>query len=263
MATADVECKNCAARFAAATAFCSRCGQALAVERLTFRKLLADAAWQLTETDAGFWFTLRQLTRRPAVAVQEYLRGKRKAYTKPLQFYLVMLALFFGLTELLSLDAVAIRYQITRQAGLSWFSQAFLTLLDPSAEDTSRQVLARFHQNIKASYSLLVVMMGFTLWVGLRHRGFTLVEMLVLALYLIGYKYLFELAAVLVMVTPLDLESRLAVGSALLLLSNGYLLWAIAGLSDKMGFWSVIRALLLLLGTGILLNVLCLLIVSL
>jgi hypothetical protein len=201
--TADFECKNCAARFASATQFCCHRGQKLEVGKLTFRKLLLDAAQQLTDTDTGFLFTLGQLTRRPGVAVQEYLRGKRKAYTKPLQFYLVLLAFFFGLTELLSLDAVTIRHQLTRQAGLSWFSRIFLNLLGPSAEDTSRQVLALFQQNVKVSYSLLVVMMGFTLWAGLRHRGFALVEMLVLSLYLIGYKYLFELAAVLVMVTPL------------------------------------------------------------
>ncbi|CAA9311818.1 MAG: hypothetical protein AVDCRST_MAG56-6334 [uncultured Cytophagales bacterium] len=263
MATADVECKNCAARFAAATGFCSRCGQALAVERLTFRKLLADAAHQLTDTDAGFWFTLRQLTRRPGAAVQEYLRGKRKAYTKPLQFYLVLLAVFFGLTELLHLDVVAIRYRIMSQSGLSWFSRIFATLLDPSGEDTSRQVLALFQQNIKVNYSLLVIMLGCTLWAGFRHRGFTLVEMVVLALYLVGYKYLFETAAMLVMITPLGPESRLSVGSALLMLSNGYLWWAIAGFPDKITLWSVVRALLLLLATGMLLHSFCLLIISL
>jgi hypothetical protein len=263
MATADVECKNCAARFATATGFCSRCGQALVVERLTFRKLLADAAHQLTDTDAGFWFTLRQLTRRPGAAVQEYLRGKRKAYTKPLQFYLVLLAVFFGLTELLRLDAVAIRYQITSQSGLSWFSRIFTTLLDPSGEETSRQVLALFQQNIKVNYSLLVIMLGLTLWAGFRHRGFTLVEMLVLALYLVGYKYLFETATMLVMVIPLGPESRLSLGSVLVMLSNGYLWWAIAGFPDKITLWSVIRALLLLLATGMLLHSFCLLIISL
>jgi cytochrome b subunit of formate dehydrogenase len=48
----------------------------------------------------------------------------------------------------------------------------------------------------------------------------------------------------------------------LLLLSNEYLLWAVAGFPDKITFWSVIRALLVLLLTGILLNALCLLIIS-
>jgi hypothetical protein len=87
--------------------------------------------------------------------------------------------------------------------------------------------------------------------------------MLVLSLYLIGYNTFFELAAVLVMITPLGPESRLAIGSALLLLSNGYLWWAVAGFPDEISFWSVIWALLLLLLTGILLNALCLLIISL
>lgn len=260
VAAGEVECPNCDARSSGAGKFCPHCGQALRVEKLTFRRLLSDAAGQLTETDRGFWFTLKSLLLRPGTAVREYLGGKRKLYTKPLQFYVVMLAFFVGLTELLQLDTIGIRHQITSQTGLSLLSRIFLTLLDPSGEEASRRVLALFHQNIKISYSLLVLAMGVALWAGFWKRGFTLVEMMVLSLYLTGFKYLFELAALLVMVTPLALESRLTIGSMLMLLSNGYLLWGIARFSGKISIRSVGTAFLLLLMTGIMLNLMGILI---
>ncbi len=244
--TLTVLCKNCGSPVP--EKFCPACGQSRQVNRLTFRSVFDEFAYSLLNLEHGFFHTLWQLTIRPGQMAREYVTGRRKPYSKPLQFYLIMLALYFTVSELLKIDFIVIAREIVNELGLP--------PTEPSAEQATRQILALVNQNIKIVYSVLVLIIAFALRVVYFNLGFNYVEMLTFSLYVMGYKYLFDLVSMLALVSPLPVYGRLAIAGCASIASNIYLIRGIAQFSGKMNWWSVVRALIALILAGALYGVL-------
>lgn len=94
-------CKNCTSEFEGN--YCSTCGQKASTKRFSTKILLSELIDKIFPLDRGVLFTARQLLTRPGLMLREYLDGKRAAFTKPIQFLLVMVAIsliFFTPDEL-------------------------------------------------------------------------------------------------------------------------------------------------------------------
>ncbi len=95
-----IVCKNCTYEYEAN--YCPSCGQKASVRRFSTRILFADLLDKVLPLDRGVIFTTQRLFTQPGAMLREYLGGKRVAYTKPLQFLLVAVAIslvFFSSDE--------------------------------------------------------------------------------------------------------------------------------------------------------------------
>lgn len=86
-------CRNCGE--ALGGPYCARCGQCARVRVLSLWALLREVAGELLDFDSRMWRTLRPLAFSPGRLTQEYLRGRRAAYTPPFRLYLVLSLAFF------------------------------------------------------------------------------------------------------------------------------------------------------------------------
>ncbi|MBC7920198.1 MAG: DUF3667 domain-containing protein [Ferruginibacter sp.] len=220
-----VYCRNC--RAVVENTYCSVCGQATAVERITFRRIWNDFVEQITDLERGFPHTIRDLALRPGHMVREYLLGKRRPYLKPLQFYLVMLALFFVVSEGLKVDPMEAGRKLQEQ-----ISNLNSTERQQKLREKINQTMSA---NTKVVFSILVITQALALRLLYRRRGFHLAEWLAVSLFITGFHYLFSLS------TPLSArwlgyDGRFwAVNAFVSLATWGYTTWAVVQFFDRRG----------------------------
>ncbi|MBD0255478.1 MAG: DUF3667 domain-containing protein [Cytophagales bacterium] len=215
--------------------YCPNCGQKHAEGRLHMGHLLSEFAHNYLGTDSGFFFTLREMIVRPGHAVNEFLAGKRKPYLKPVQFYLLMLTLFFVVSELLNVNPLEMGTQMNQDLGIQT-SKAI------QAKKKYQQTVEVLSQNLKVIFSALLLLQALTMKMFYRKSPYTFTELMVFSLYLYGVSYLLSCLLSLLMVAhlPHPLHSVLVAG--ICLPSIVYVIWAIRQLYGGGGVRSWLKA---------------------
>jgi hypothetical protein len=215
---APAACANCGT--AVDLHYCPNCGQKHAEGRLHMGHLLSEFAHNYLGTDSGFFFTLRQMLLRPGHAINEFLDGKRRPYLKPVQFYLLMLTLFFVVSELLNVNPLEMGSRVNRDLGIRPSTELL-------AKKKYQQTVEVLSQNMKVIFSTLLFMLAFTMKLLYRKRPYTFTELLVFTLYLYGASYLFSCLLSLLMVAHLPHTLHSVLNATIYLLSTVYTAWAI------------------------------------
>ena len=88
----QLSCLNCGAVLT--ENYCARCGQKSTVKRLSWHGFVEEVFHFFTHIEKGFIKTTRQLIIRPGTVTKNYLDGKRKAYHKPVSFFIIWIAIY-------------------------------------------------------------------------------------------------------------------------------------------------------------------------
>ncbi len=215
---APVACANCGT--AVELHYCPNCGQKHAEGRLHMGHLFSEFAHNYLGTDSGFFFTLRQLIVRPGHAVNDFLSGKRRPYLKPVQFYLLMLTLFFVVSELLNVNPLEMGTQVNQDLGI----QPSGALMGKKKYQQLMEVLS---QNLKVIFSVMLFVLALTMKLIYRKRPYTFTELLVFTLFLFGVSYLFSCLLSLLMAAHLPRTLHSVLNASIYLVSTVYTAWAI------------------------------------
>ena len=93
-----MNCKNCGEVISGS--YCSHCGQASKVEKITLSTLTRDFSEDVLQVNKGFFYTITQLFTRPGHSIREYLDGKRKIHYRPITYLVVLSTLYFLIAKL-------------------------------------------------------------------------------------------------------------------------------------------------------------------
>lgn len=85
-------CKNCGSEYSGN--YCNNCGQKAKVGRLTFRSVIDNWMYGLTNCDTGILFTCKELFTRPGRMMADYIRGKRVIYFQPFPMLFITAGLY-------------------------------------------------------------------------------------------------------------------------------------------------------------------------
>lgn len=96
-------CKNCGTKFTGN--YCNTCGQKADTGKLTFRSVIDNWAYGLTNCDTGILFTYKELFTRPGRMLADYISGKRVIYFKPFPMLFITAGLYGLLTQILVPEA--------------------------------------------------------------------------------------------------------------------------------------------------------------
>jgi cation transport ATPase len=179
----SLTCKNCSATVT--DQYCAQCGQARSTNRITYRRIASELVEQVISMDAKFLRTVHSLTLRPGHFIREYLLGQRRPYIKPLQFYLVMLALFFVFSELLQVDPM--------EAGRKISEGMQPEVVSSAKKQIQEKVQQTLSSNTRVIFSIMVLIQALSLWLVYYKRAWHFVEWVVFSLFLFGYQYFFSL----------------------------------------------------------------------
>jgi hypothetical protein len=74
---------------------CAHCGQRASVRVISLWSMLTDLVGDLVDWDSRVWRTLRPLAFKPGWLTQQFLIGRRAAFTPPFRMYLILSLVFF------------------------------------------------------------------------------------------------------------------------------------------------------------------------
>lgn len=86
--------------------FCIFCGQKNIEKGIFVRDLWNDFKNSIFGLDSPFWTTFSGLTTKPGKVSLEFINGKRKKYSKPIQYFLIALAFYFLIRSIFKFDPV-------------------------------------------------------------------------------------------------------------------------------------------------------------
>ena len=69
--------------------YCSECGQAYVIKRISISTLLHEVLHTFTHFDKGFIYSLKELAIRPGRMQKKYLLGERSRYQKPFSLFFI------------------------------------------------------------------------------------------------------------------------------------------------------------------------------
>lgn len=87
-------CKNCDTAYSERYNYCPNCSQKSRLHRLTFHDIVHEAIHYFTHADKGLLQLVRDLFTKRGRVAYEYVNGRRKKYFPPLNFFLIIAAIF-------------------------------------------------------------------------------------------------------------------------------------------------------------------------
>ncbi len=183
-------CLNCEHPVTQGQRFCSFCGQKTAVHRLSLHDVGHEAIHYFTHADKGIFSLLRQLITRPGKVAREYVAGKRRTYFPPLNFFLIVAAIYvFMLTTV----APSTKEHIIPSEQLARYEN----IKDPVKKAAVGAILERRVKSAQfiSKYSNFVAMIAtplisFFLWLFYRKGRYNYTEHLVANMYFSGFTVL-------------------------------------------------------------------------
>lgn len=144
------------------------------MEKITRSYLLKELSIGLFQIDRGFFFTLKELFRRPGTAIRNYLEGQRKKYFKPIPYVLALSTVYFLLSQLTGQE--------------TWFNNfVFGFSSGMTSEGTAvKEVLRWFAKNFHYANLLLIPVFSLASYLAFRGRKWNYLEHIVLNAYLTG-----------------------------------------------------------------------------
>lgn len=84
-------CCNCGTGNPSDSAYCRHCGQSMSVGRLRTRSFLMDVVSSLLRLNRGILYTWGHLLWHPWKVIRDYIKGKRVAYTPPVNLIILLI----------------------------------------------------------------------------------------------------------------------------------------------------------------------------
>lgn len=98
-------CKNCGTEFDGN--FCPNCGQKPNNGRIIFRESVRDILEHYFDFDTPLFRTIKGLITNPGKIIKEYIHGRRKSYSHPFRYFILVLALYLIIKSLIDFNPIA------------------------------------------------------------------------------------------------------------------------------------------------------------
>lgn len=95
-------CKNCQATIQGN--FCQECGQRKGIHKITFQETFQDFVDMVFSVNAPLVRTMKGLLYNPGRLFREYVSGRRKAYYKPVAFFIITTIVYIIFRSLIQYD---------------------------------------------------------------------------------------------------------------------------------------------------------------
>jgi hypothetical protein len=178
-------CANCDNPLSESFSFCPVCGQKTNLHRLNLYDVWHDAFHYFTHADKGILQLLKALVTKTGTIAREYVGGKRKKYFPPLNFYLIIAAIYVFIT-----GAMPAKLKPANNSNEAVLSR----IKDPVRKEEVRHIFERSekasvfmskHSNVIAILALPLIALVFRIFYARGKYNYT--EHLVATMYMAGF----------------------------------------------------------------------------
>lgn len=222
MGKSMITCKNCGTEFEGN--YCPNCGQKPNLGRIVFKESARDVLEHYFDFDAPLFRTIKRMITNPGELIRGYIHGKRKSYSHPFRFFILSLALYIIVQQLIGFDPVAT------------FSEILGAREMPNPDSVGTKGSNFFSSHVNS----FLLMYAFTLSVFsklfFRKSGFHYVEYLALAFFVIAEYILIDTFVILAtLISP-----YFFIINYLIVLI--YPIYVLVSFHQKTSFWNIFKA---------------------
>jgi hypothetical protein len=181
----EIICKNCETANRSNFNYCPQCSQKVNLHRISPHEVFHEAVHYFTHADKGIFQLIRDLTLKSGVVAKEYINGKRKKYFPPLNFFLLVAAIFVFISnipkEVPSIDSKKENVELS-------------TISNPVQKEEMIHLYERKEKimHFIKKYSNLMAMMAlpltsFIFWLFYKKENYNYTEHLVAGMYMLGF----------------------------------------------------------------------------
>ncbi len=182
--TADSHCRNCEVSLAPEHDFCPKCSQKTGLHRLSLHDIIHDAIHFFFHADKSLLNLVRELAVNNGKVAREFIAGKRKKYFPPLNFFLLVAAVYLFVqiqTDYPHINVVKAYPELLQIQNKAL--QVKMINAYQRREDAIH--FMNHHSNTVMMLSLPVIALVF--WLLYRRKGFNYTEHLVGGMYMFGF----------------------------------------------------------------------------
>lgn len=83
--------------------FCPNCGEKSGIKKITFKSIVKNAFFTITNMDKGFLYNFKMLFINPKSISNNYILGKRKGILNPISFLTISITIYLIMENILSI----------------------------------------------------------------------------------------------------------------------------------------------------------------
>ncbi|MEA9415243.1 DUF3667 domain-containing protein [Flavobacterium sp. PL02] len=178
-------CKNCETPHNSSFNYCPQCSQKANLHRINPHEVFHEAVHYFTHADKGIFQLIRDLTLKSGIVAKEYINGKRKKYFPPLNFFLLIAAIFVFISNIpKEVPPIDIQKE----------NQELNSISNPAQKEKMIHLYERKEKMLHfiKKYSNLMAMMAlpltaFFFWLFYRKENYNYTEHLVAGMYMLGF----------------------------------------------------------------------------
>ncbi len=178
-------CLNCNRPLLEAQNFCSHCGQKAALKRLNLHDIWHDMVHYFTHADKGIFQLLKALITQTGTVAREYVSGKRKKYFPPLNFFLIVAALYVFMGSVINYQKSNTQKNSSANTYKSAPPANILSANNTSVKEANVGRFFAKYANFVAMFAAPYI--SLLIWLIYIRGPFNFTEHLVANLYLIGF----------------------------------------------------------------------------
>lgn len=171
-----ITCKNCGTNYEGN--FCPNCGQKTNEGRIILRESVRDVLEHYFDFDAPLFRTIKGMIINPGKVIRDYIFGRRKTYSHPFRYYILVLAIYLILKSATDFDPI------------ETFSQAIGAQEMPNPDSPATKASQFFSRHINVFLIFYALTLALFNKLFNRKAGYYFVEYLVLGFF-IAAQYVF------------------------------------------------------------------------
>jgi hypothetical protein len=172
----DKLCRNCGN--ALIGKYCHACRQKSNDGRIAMPELIRDLLAELLTLESPLLRTLKDLTLRPGKMCLTFIRGRRKSYYRPVQYFLLLLGIFLVIKALSNFDWLDNQSQVTGKPSL------------PESTDEYTRATHLYSNYINIFYFALIFLLAFVARLVFYKSRYSYAEYLTFGFFVIGHSIL-------------------------------------------------------------------------
>jgi hypothetical protein len=178
-------CKNCETSHSPEFNYCPQCSQKADLHRLSLHEIFHEAVHYFTHADKGIFQLIRDLIIKRGIVAREYVEGKRKKYFPPLNFFLLVAAIFVFISNIPEDTAPAdvLKENSELNAITNPVQKEKMTRLYERKEKATH--FMKKYSNLMAMFALPLT--AFFFWLFYKKAKYNYTEHLVAGMYMLGF----------------------------------------------------------------------------
>jgi len=184
-----MECVNCGS--VVTGNFCQFCGQPNPPPQITFSKIFHDVQAQFYGFDKMFPRTVKDVTRHPGKTSRIFIKGNRVLYFGPAAYFFLMITIMLLVMSALNVDFMVFMRTVTKATRPA--------IVTGSVNDQLSELILKFvNENLRIfAFTLIPLQAICSRYIFFRKRNFTLLQHVILPLYIQGHIYWLTIMSVI------------------------------------------------------------------